>query len=394
MAIVPPNLNDNYLLNNWPRVMLESIPTFNQVSGKGAPLKGNRCAVYIQPDRDTIANALDVSINKMAHIMKYWPMPKWFKNTMSFGAGVPLRREIFQTFSVKNGGSYKLIEFGQRATSIIQAGAAIVYSDVGGYGVFNTATITVPAGVLTDVNEVQLFFQLADQQANAASGAGLERYQITPIQVTLTGGNFVITAPRALFVKPTIWATPYLVTDPNLQDVNAANNGNASTDFVTAVDVYRVYNDNTTQIEVLDWNNVVLDKFNAVIVNDLPGLFTFENTCLSFLSSCCANRPTRLRVSYRAGEPLVNGFMNNDLELAIIRLANVFMPVELCTFCAATKNMWNQDRNPSIKDRYPIMTRNATENEFGFLTNGTIYAYNVAVDNAISSGAKLTHNWI
>lgn len=393
MAIVPRNLSDNYMLNRWPEIMLEALTTYNQITGKGAPLTNTRCKAYTSVERDPIASALDTAVNMMAHVMNFWPKPKWFTNTLSFGAGIPRKFEIFQVNAVKNGGSYKLIEFGTRATTLLQAAAPIVYSDVGSYGVDNTATITVAAGALTDPDEIAIFFQVSDQQANAKTGAGLERYQITPIQVELTGGNFVITLPKALLVQPTIWGTPYIVTDPNLQDVNAADN-TTNADFVTAVDVYRVYNDTTTQIEVLDWNNTVLGTFNAVMVQDIAGLFTFENTCTAFIASCCCNRPTRLRINYRAGEPLVNGYMNSELETAIIRLANNLVAVELCPLCAQTKNAFDQDRAPAVKDRYPIMTRNATENEWGMLTNGTIYAYSRATDNAIPKFSKLTRRWI
>ena len=381
-------VENNNLLNAWQRVMIEQITTFNQISGVGAPLSRN-CEVYIQPDeREPIARALDSSIKKIARLLNYWPRPKWFADTLSFGSGVPMKRQYFQTNPPSGGGSWKLIEFGQRAATVIQAGASVTYSDVGSYGVNNTATITVaaPAGV-TDPNEIQIFFRVAD----GAPGAGDTRYQIEPALVTLSGGNFIITADRSLFVSPTVWAAPYVVTDPNRTERNAANNANASTSFVTAVDVYRVYNSTTTQIEVLDWNNAVLETFDAVIVDAETGLFTFYDNCWAGLW-CYCSRPTRLRLNYRAGLGLFQGFMDAELEEAIVRLANVLMPVELCPFCAITKNRWEQDRMPAVRDRISLLSQESVNNAFGYVSWGSTYAFRTAVDRAITSGGKITRS--
>ena len=379
------SVENNNLLNAWPRVMIEQLTTFNQISGKGAPLNRN-CSVYTQTEeREPIARALDSSIKKIARVLNYWPRPKWFVDTLSFGNGAPPRMQYFQTNTPHSGGSWKLIEFGQRATTLIDDAVTVVYSDVGGYGVNNTATITVtlPAGV-TNPDEIQVFFRTAD----GAPSAGDSRYQIEPVEVSISGSTATITGARPLFVKPTVWAAPFVVTDPNYTERNAANYG-APTDFVTAVDVYRVYNNPTTQIQVLDWNNTVLDTFDAVIVDAETGLFTFERTCWSRWWQYC-NRPMRLRLNYRAGLGLFMGYMDSEVEEAIVRLANVLMPVELCPFCQATKNRWEQDRQPAIRDQVAVITQEAAHNAFGYVTYGAVYAYKTAVDRAIATGGKIT----
>lgn len=384
MAVNPAGVENNLLLNTWPRVMNENIWTFNQIAGEGAPLNEN-CDVYIQPERDQIARALDGSLKKIARLLKYWPRPKWFQNTIPFGGGLPMRNQWLQTLTPEADGSWKLIEFGKRATTLIQAGAPVTYSDVGGYGINNTATITVPAGALTNTDEIQVFFQVAD----GANAAASPRFQIEPAQVTLTAGNFIITIDRSLMVKPSVWATPYVVTDPNRNERNIVDNANASTGFVTAVDVYRVYNDTTTQLEVLDWNNAVLDTFTGVVVDGELGLFSFTRECEAALW-CYCNRPVRVRVNYRAGLPLLDGYMDSELEEAIIRLANVLMPVELCTFCAPTKNAWEQDRRPAVRDQVSILSPEAVHNTFGYVSYGAVYAYRTAVDRATATGGKIT----
>lgn len=372
-----------YLINAWQRVMLEQMPAFNQVAGVGAPLNRN-CEVYVQPDRETIARALNNALGKISRLTRYSPYPEWYQDTLHFGSGLPTRLEYLQVNSAENGGSWRLLEFGRRATTLIEADATVVYTD-SGYGVNDTATITV-ATTLANPDEIQIFFRVTD----GAPGAADRRYQITPAQVTISGGQAIITAPRWLFVNPkTIWDVPYETTSGNYLEPNAANSANNSTDFVVGVDVYRVYTDTSTQLEVLDTNNAVLDTFTGVIVDAETGLFTFTQECAAAWA-CFCRHPVRLRVNYKAGLPLVNGYMDSELEDAIVRLANVIMPVELCAMCAATKNAWEQDRNPAVRDRVSLLSPSAANGAWGLLSFGAIQAWDVATDRAIVSGGKMT----
>lgn len=382
MAIAK-TVDNNLLLNAWQRVVDENEYSFNQVAGKGAPLNKN-CDVYIQSDRETIARALDQSLKKIARVLRYWPRPKWFQGTLHLGAGVPTRFEYLQTNTTEEGGSWKLIEFGQRATTLIDDNATVTYSD-SGYGVNDTATISVATSV-TNPDEIQIFFRTAD----GAPGAADPRYQIEPARVSISGGVATIVASRWLFVKPnTIWDVPWVVGDPNNRERNKADSANTSSNFVTDVDVYRVYNDTTTQLELLDTNNDVLDTFTAEIVDDELGGFTFTRDCWDSWR-CYCHHPTRLRVSYRAGQPLVNGYMDAELEDAIVRLANVLMPVELCTFQAPTKNRWENDRNPMVQQNISVLTPADLKNGFGSTLAGAVYAWRTAVDRSIASGGKIT----
>lgn len=368
------------LLNRWPEIMGESIYTYNQVAGKGAPLSAN-CHVYIQGEREVIARALNDSIQKISRKLRYWPRPKWFTDTLSFGAGIPLKYQPIRVNPVEQGGSWKLIEFGQRATTIIDDNVTVTYTD-NGYGVYDTASMTVPTA-LTNADEIQVFFRTADGAPSVAN----ENYQIEPLQVTISGGNATITGPRWLFVKPNaIWSVPFVRTDPNNKERNSADSKNTSTDFVTGVDIYRVYNDNTTQIEVLDWNNVALDTFNAVIVDDELGFFSFESGCWD--TSWCT-RPTRLRAHYRAGEPLFSGYMDGELETAIMRLANVLMPNEMCALAPDTKSRWDYDRKFPSDGTSVLLSADGANNPWGLVTFGAVYAWRTAVDRAIAHGGKM-----
>lgn len=380
---ISKQVENNNLLNAWARVMNEQTFVFNQAQGDGAPLNNN-CDVYIQAEREDIARALDAAIQKMARVLRFWPRPKWFSDTINLGSN-DVWNQIWKPPS-----SGKIIELGQRATTLILADAAITYSkSPAGAIIDNLATIGPIATSVTDPDEIQLFFR----QADGAPGGGDPRYQIEPITVSISGGAATITADRALFVKPdTIWDVPFQLSDPNFTERNYADTGSA-TDFVTMVDVYRVYNDTTTPVDILDRNNDVLGSFDGKIWDARVGLIQLSDTCCQFISSC---RPAqKARIHYRAGEALVYGLMDSELEEACVRLANTLMPDPLCSFRNRTQDRWKQDREaPVDQSGNAIVAEGIMNNGFGNFMRGTVWAWNVATDRAINrTSGKLTRNW-
>lgn len=380
---ISKQVENNNLLNAWARVMNEMPFIFNQATGKGAPLNNN-CDVYIQPEREDIARALDAAIKKMARVLRYWPRPKWFTDTINLSSSSAWS-QIWKPPS-----SGKIIELGQRAATLIKADAPIVYSkSPAGSVIDNLATITVPARTLTNPDEIQIFFRVAD----GAYAAGDLRYQIEPASVAMSGTDFVITADRALFVKPnTFWDVPFKLDDPNFTERNYADTSTAA-DFVAAVDVYRVYNDATTPIDILDQTDAVLGSFDGAIWDARLGLVELSDACCSYVQSC--QYPLKVRVHYRAGEALTYGLMDSELEDAIVRLANTLMPQPLCAFRTRALDRFNQDREAPVDGNGNAILSDADQhNDFGNFMRGTVWAWKVATDRAINrTSGKLTRNW-
>jgi len=283
-------------LNAWQRVMLEDPFRYNQVQGTGVP-RSEVGDAFVQPERDEVARGLNNAVSRIVDELSYYPRPTYI--TEEF---IPLRWASpyqLQTLQTR----YKhLIEFGSRGTTVISAGAAVVYSSTGANGTANDlATITVAAGSLTDVNEIQCFFQVAD----GAPAAADEQWEIEPTTVKLTGGNFVITAHRSLFVKPsTIWDIPYTYDAGNLDTKHYADIALAA-DFVTAVDVYRVYTDTTNAVQLIEDDIYVncdcsavtstLSAAGARITNKRLGIFEVRP------SACgCNGFVEAVKVNYRA----------------------------------------------------------------------------------------------
>lgn len=373
------------LLNHWQSVLDVNIWHFNQIAGDGAPFVGDNCReVWVQPEREHVARALYDAVQQMKDAMGFYPRPVYLSERIPFGRGVPYQLQVLQT----KWGNRKLIEFGQRATSAIQAAATVVYSDSDGDGIDDLATITVTSGVSTD--EVALFFQVSDGAPSAAH----ELWEITPITVSQAAGVTTITAPRAYFVKPsTIWNIPRDPTDPNTLEKNDGDT-RATGDFVTAVDVYRVYTDTTTPLQVygdpiytqsydLDLN--VATTGVARIVDAELGLFEGRvESC-----ACPAHAIQGVQVYYKAGEALEYGHMQTQMEEACVRLANTLMPQQPSTLCDVTWNMWAEDRQSMKVDNMSLLQERDLGNPFG-LKQGQVAAWHVARQYKLVSGGKLT----
>lgn len=145
-------------------------------------------------------------------------------------------RGMLNSMELKRG---HVISGGVRTKTLIQAGAAIVRSDADVDGYQETATVTVATSV-TDINEIHLYF---------SGKAGNDFWEIRPITVAISGGNATITFK--------IWqvsaANQQDAFDPSVLDAEQAAS------YETTADVYRVYNDPSTQVQFMWENNTPYD---------------------------------------------------------------------------------------------------------------------------------------
>ncbi len=372
------------LLNHWQRLMQENIFRFNQVQGTGVPRDEEHVA-YLQPHRDEVALALNNAVSKVVDVLGYYPRPVWITDEI-----IPLRwSEPYQLQTLNT--RYKhLIEFGSRGTTLISAGAAVVYSASVVGGALDTATITIPTA-LTNPAEIQIFFQVAD----GAPAAADELWEIEPTTVSISGGNAVIVAHRALFVKPsTIWSVPYTYDAGNLDTPHYADIALAA-DFVTNVDVYRVYNDTTNAVQLQSdgiWTNcdcstttTTSSAAGARITNPRLGTFEVRPTacgCNGFVES--------VKVNYRAGLALVRGAVDPTLAEALIRFANTHFGQQPIGLADRVNEKWMYDRSAEDRD---LLTPDVIHNPFG-IQRGSIFAWRT-INNPrfrIGQGSKLTSN--
>jgi hypothetical protein len=367
---------NSHLLNFWPDTMLESIWLFNQCAGKGAPIQtaSDKGKVYLQKEREYIARELEKAYIKMSNDLNYFLTPAYYSEVIPVGLGRPVANQILQ-------GRYcKMSMLGSRATALISANAPVVYSDPNNSGVQDTATVTVVTGVANA--EVKLFFRVTD----GAQGAGDYRYEIYPTQVTDSAGTVTIKAHRALFVKPSEWAREYKINDPNFNSPNIVDTSDVNA-FVSAVDVYRVYTDQTSAIQLLDSNLTVLQTYSGYLLNPELSAFRLGYLC----SNVCGGYPTFIRVSYLSGSPLINGYPDSELYESCVALACSNMETDM-----GEMSYWNLNQylrwhgalmESSRASQIPVATQRQSNGLYGARA-GQILASDTVMSRRVEKGHK------
>lgn len=152
----------------------------------------------------------------------------------------PIHRARFDLQTVETDWGH-IIAPGQRALEEVELAATVVYSDADGDGWDELATITV-ATALTDQREIKVYHAGHDGEAE---------WEVRPVRsIAIAGGVATITLDSWLLIDPDL----YEQFPANKQDVPAILLDD-TTPLVETVDVYREYNDSTTQA-TLYWDRL------------------------------------------------------------------------------------------------------------------------------------------
>ncbi len=338
-------------LDLWREICLEDIWHFNQITGENAPLWTRQ--VYVQPDRDVVARAMTDAWDTITRYLQFPLKPIYQYEDILLGSAYHI---YSQQLTLQT--SY-LQAVGRRAATLIEADATVTYSDPQGIGTDTLATITVTTSANAD--EIEVFFRAADS-------ASAEEYQVYPLTVSKSGNTATITGHRALFVKPGgVWSQPYVA--PSYTDENSADTADP-TDFVTLVDVYRVYPDADSAVELVGPNRYGCDC-GETVCTACARILDPENAIIAVqpTSTTCCTYPDRVRVHYRAGYPLFRGEIDATLRTALVRLANTMMPRQPCPVENRYYDIFAADRTAANV----VQPRNLN-NPFGVL-NGQLEAW-------------------
>lgn len=340
----------------WAADMQISVWAFNQLAGVGndAPLSEPGKNVWVQPDWVDLGMALTRALTKASDNLRFYPRPVYLYERIKLGRGRPFELQSLQT-------KYGYIQsIGKRGITALSSGETVTYSDEDGDGVDDTGTVTfVMASTPPSASEIQMFFTVSDIALPSAVVAD-ERYQIEPATVVVSGNTVTLTAHAAYFVKPPLWRQPYLAPNYNPHNKNVLDTTDAA-NFVTEVDVYRVYPDTTGAVtlrrRVYDcagctnwtWQDVT---GAAQIEDDRLGLINVtEAAC-----NCWRGGFSYVDVYYYAGYPFPNysntsqddvftGQIEPALVEAITRLANCEQAREPNTFTNEIATRWTTDNN-------------------------------------------------
>lgn len=270
--------------------------------------------------RQTAARYLAVAQSMIETELKYPLCPTWVADEERPYANPILTKQK------------QVIEAGILAEATIQAGAAVDHTA-------DPAVIGPIATTATDTAEIVVYYPGTTEA-------------IEPQQVSISSGLLIIYVPRCRMVNITQQGAPIAY------DV-AAN-------FTDTVDVVRIYNDPSSQAELV-WDHQC-------------GLACAANGCSEYTQDACMyvrdseigsvqvqpavysdgawtaaslayrGRPYKVRLNYRAGLAA----MTPQMEDAIVRLAHTLMPEEPCG-CDVVQRLWRRDRNvPLVLDRERI----------------------------------------
>jgi hypothetical protein len=191
--------------------------------------------------RETIAQAIQAAEMEMEAEAGFFLMPTWItEERVDYPQpGMP---GVFGMDGFNTRGMLKSIESkhalvisgGIREKTLLERSSAITRSDADGDGYNELCTVTT-AVTFTDINEVRIYF---------TGYSGDDSYEIRPAKVAISGGFATITFKA--------WQVPLLISLERL-DASALD-GDDAANYETTVDVYRVRNDPSTQLQFM-WEN-------------------------------------------------------------------------------------------------------------------------------------------
>lgn len=276
----------------------------------------------------------------------------------------------------------KVISAGRRAVTLIAtattAGASLAYTDEDGDGYAETATITV-ATALTNENEIKVYY----------TGTGGEPdYEIrSPRRIVISGGFAVLTFYSWQFIDPELFED--FPNENGLAAIDISTTGN----YVTSVDVYREYVDNSQAPAEFYWESSCElcggSGCEACDLSEQDGCFHVRNADQGIvalqpatygsgqwtLAEWQENRePDRVKVWYYSGnqdQRYLRGYTHEPLSdfwariIAYVTTARLERPLCGCSNIAAMSNKLQEEYLLSTSGHSFFVTRDIQECPLG-----------------------------
>lgn len=385
-------------VDRWAQIVGLNPLHFNQLSS-ATLFTNNVCGdVWFQDSyqhsdrvgRNDIAMAIQAAEQEIAAEVGYNLIPDWtVDERISYPR--PGFSGVYNVMGTNPQGKLKSIETprghvlsgGMRVKNLLQAGVALVRSDVDGDGYNEKCTVTLAVAV-TDVNEIHIYHPGQD---------GDDGYEIRPINVSISAGTATITFKS------------WQVVDVNLQEQLDAGpiDADSAASYETTVDVYRIWNDPQQQVQFL-WEGLpyiqdgcgscsscqgnvqngclqIRDQRMGFVV---PGPGTWNATTNLFDTaywSVC-REPDQVRLWYLSGwanmslaRPYVMMDPYWEFAVAYYAASKLDRPVCGCSNVSQFIDMWRSDITfADDKSAFQNVSQAIQENRLG-TAKGAIYAY-------------------
>jgi hypothetical protein len=316
--VLDPNYQEGITLDRYQELLGLPICAFNGLNNP-AELNDYVCtSIWRQHQRDYVARFLASAEEMREQELGFFIAPKYIsKERQKRNSPVILNRKW-------------LIQIGEQTDTSILDSVPLSLSYLG--TIYDPVVITVPTSV-TETSEILVTYEN-------------EMVVIHPSNVTIVGGNAVISIPRSRLVKPAL-------NDDREDPLDYSDDAN----FVTAVDVYRRWYDISKGVEIVSWlSNSFTESVSygyAEIENHRTAMANIYYATWSGLipSPACeytvpCSEKKFMRVNYLSGRQT-----SIKVELETVRLAHTLMPHTPCE-CEAINMFWSDDVN--TKEEYDL----------------------------------------
>ena len=312
--------------------------------------------------REALAQALAQAERQTEDFLHWSPIPRW--RTEEIRLSGYYKTEFFNTLNSQH--KYKstlskwgyVFELGVQAKTYIDT-PATVFSDPDG-DLFNELITITFATTVTDEEELHVYYP---------GKTGNDRWEIRPlISATILAGVATITFPKYLIVLEDLLNK---IPSPDTPQIGV--NGADDTNFLTEVDVYRVYTDVSDQATFYYepagcTADCDYDTFTGCLFirDERLGMLAYSPATWSATTGAYTLGgfnyiPSKVKINYRAGWRdttmiMPTRDMNETYERLIVYYALSLLDTELCG-CDNTRNIWQH------------MTRDLSKNADGVSYN-------------------------
>lgn len=278
--------------------------------------------MWSQEQRDFVQLYLRTAQEMIEDELGYFLCPTWTVGTIEEAQNDDERRVDQREFAWSGQSRWKnVIAPGIKAVSTVDSGSVVNHAT-------DPAIIGPVSTTVTDSSEIRVFHPDST-------------IPIVPSRIVISGGTVTIYVPRCRLVKESLLYT----TDIDYDTIS---------NFEATVDIYRVYNDDSTNAVIVsrhscDYSclsaNCEFASATACMKIKRQDIGTFEVNRATYtggewVTGGSCQSPVTLRLYYLSGVRSVSSIM----EQAIIRLAHTLMPTEPCG-CKVTQDIWERDRS-------------------------------------------------
>lgn len=296
--------------------------------------------------REGLAQALAQAEAAVERHLAYAPAPRWYEETVTLSPYYRTEARSLLNSRTMSKSVYAehgyVFEVGRRVNTYIDTPATVL-TDPDGDGITELVTITF-ATTVTDEEELRVYYPGKD---------GADIWEIRPLtSVTIAGGNATITFPKWL-----IGLQALLEANPSPDDPHVIIDATDDTNFLTEVDVYRVYTDVSQQatfqyepgLNCATTFEYSTDSGALLIRDERLGILAYQRADWDAVNAqfnvvSFDNYPDRLTMYYRAGKkdnnlPMPTRDMNKEYERLIVYYALSLLDTRICG-CDNTVNIW------------------------------------------------------